>query len=148
MKRAVLLALTLLILGGCSNDATTPQHVRPPAVRRALVDPSKLGSRVPPLLDKNNVYAADAPNRLSPVVRHFRSLVYVPNSQSNTVDEIDPRTGRVVRHFAVGAQPQHVVPAYDLKRLWVNNDVGNSLTPIDPRNGRPGRPVHVRDPCN
>ena len=34
-----------------------------------------------------------------------RALVYVPNSQSNTVDVIDQRTFKVVDHFAVGALP-------------------------------------------
>jgi DNA-binding beta-propeller fold protein YncE len=72
----------------------------------------------------------------------------VPNSQSNTVDEIDQRTFRIVRHFATGALPQHVTPSYDLKTLWVDNDRGNSLTPIDPRTGRPGKRVHVDDPYN
>jgi YVTN family beta-propeller protein len=81
-------------------------------------------------------------------VRRFKQRVYVPNSQSNTVDEIDPRTYKVVRHFSVGRLPQHVVPSYDLKTLWVNNDLGNSLTPINPRNGRPGRAVSVTDPYN
>jgi DNA-binding beta-propeller fold protein YncE len=74
--------------------------------------------------------------------------VYVPNSASNTVDEIDPLTYRVIRHFAVGALPQHVVPSYDLKTLWVTNDMGNSLTPIDPATGAPGPPVPVDDPYN
>jgi YVTN family beta-propeller protein len=105
-------------------------------------------SHVPPLLDKSNVYAADVPNRLSKTVAGYRSLIYVPNSLSNTVDEIDPRTYKVVRHFGVGALPQHVVPSYDLKTLWVNNDKGNSLTPIDPRTGKPGKAVPVLDPYN
>jgi DNA-binding beta-propeller fold protein YncE len=104
--------------------------------------------RVPAPLDRNDVYAADRPGRLSPVVRGFRPLIYVPNSDSATVDEIDPRTYEVVRHFAVGALPQHVVPSYDLKTLWVTNDLGNTLTPIDPRSGRPGKPVPVVDPYN
>jgi DNA-binding beta-propeller fold protein YncE len=95
-----------------------------------------------------DVYAADRPNALSPKVRGDRSLIYVPNSASNTVDEIDPRTYRVVRHFDVGALPQHVVPSYDLNRLWVANDEGNSLTPVDPRTGKPGKPVPVTDPYN
>ena len=34
--------------------------------------------------------------------------------------------------------PQHVTPSYDLKTLYVLNDLGNSLTPIDPRTGAPG----------
>jgi YVTN family beta-propeller protein len=104
--------------------------------------------RVPPLLDKKDVYAADAPNRLSRVVRKFRPLIYVPNSLSDSVDVIDPRTYKIVRHFPVGGQPQHVVPSYDLKTLWVNNNTGNSLTPINPRNGKPGKPVPVIDPYN
>ncbi len=72
----------------------------------------------------------------------------MPNSGSNTVTEIDPTTYRVVRQFSVGALPQHVVPSYDLRTLWVTNDEGNSLTPIDPRTGAPGRPVAVTDPYN
>ena len=72
----------------------------------------------------------------------------MPNSNSNTVDEIDPRTYRIVEHFAVGALPQHVVPAWDLKTLYVTNDTGNSLTPIDPRTGKPGAPIPVDDPYN
>jgi DNA-binding beta-propeller fold protein YncE len=95
-----------------------------------------------------NVYAADSANALSAVVRKDRPLVYVPNSQSNTVDEIDQRTFKVVRHFAVGALPQHVTPSYDLKTLYVLNDLGNSLTAIDPRTGAPGRTIPVDDPYN
>ena len=54
----------------------------------------------------------------------------------------------MLRTFRVGHEPQHVVPSYDLRTLWVNNDLGNSLTPIDPRTGLPGRPVVVHDPYN
>lgn len=103
---------------------------------------------VPPLLSRRNVYAADAPGRLSATVRRFPSRIYVPNSASNTVDEIDQRSFRIVRHFSTGALPQHVTPSYDMKTLWVDNDAGNSLTPINPRTGRPGRRVRVADPYN
>jgi YVTN family beta-propeller protein len=103
---------------------------------------------VPPLLDPHDVYAADRPGRLSPVVRNFPSRIYVPNSDSNTVSVINPSTYKVIDQFPVGVQPQHVVPSYDLKTLWVNNDQGNSLTPIDPRTGKPGRTVPVSDPYN
>jgi YVTN family beta-propeller protein len=74
--------------------------------------------------------------------------VYVPNLGSNSVDVIDPRTFRVVRSFPVPAQPQHVVPSWDLRTLWVNDNRGNMLTSIDPRTGRPGRSVRVDDPYN
>jgi YVTN family beta-propeller protein len=103
---------------------------------------------VPPLIDPGNVYAADRAGELSAAVRGDRPLIYVPNSGSNTVTEIDQRTHRVVRQFTVGLLPQHVVPSYDLRTLWVTNDQGNSLTPIDPRTGLPGKPVPVTDPYN
>jgi YVTN family beta-propeller protein len=114
----------------------------------AELTPQRPSYRVPALLDRRDVYAADRPNRLSRVVRDFPARVYVPNSGSNTVDVISQRTYRVVDHFAVGSEPQHVTPSYDLKRLWVTNDQGNSLTPIDPRTGRHGKPVPVDDPYN
>ncbi len=75
-------------------------------------------------------------------------MVYVPNSVSNTVQLIDPATYKVVGRFRTGREPQHVVPSWDLKTLWVNADRGNTLTPINPRTGRPGRPVPVDDPYN
>jgi YVTN family beta-propeller protein len=74
--------------------------------------------------------------------------VYVPNSHSDSVTEIDPKSFKVIRQFATGSLPQHVTPSYDLKTLWVDNDLGNSLTPINPRTGRPGRPLPVTDPYN
>jgi len=104
--------------------------------------------RVPPPLGHRNVYAADAAGRLSPLVRGDRALVYVPNSESNTVDVISQRTFKVIDSFPVGTLPQHVVPAWDLRTLYVTNDLGNSLTPIDPQTGRPGRPIPVTDPYN
>jgi YVTN family beta-propeller protein len=103
---------------------------------------------MPPVLDPHDVYAADRPGALSPVVRGFPSRVYVPNTESDTVTVIDPRTYRIVDTIPVGLQPQHVVPSWDLRTLWVNNDVGNSLTPIDPATGKAGRTVAVHDPYN
>jgi DNA-binding beta-propeller fold protein YncE len=103
---------------------------------------------VPPLLARRDVYAADRANRLSAVLRGVPQRVYVPNSKSNTVDVINERTFRIVRHFATGAMPEHVTPSYDLKTLWVDNDAGNSLTPIDPQTGKPGKSIPVEDPYN
>jgi YVTN family beta-propeller protein len=100
------------------------------------------------LVDPRDVYAADRPGMLSRVVRSFPSLVYVPNSESNTLSVINPRTYKVIHTFDVGVNPQHVVPSYDLKTLWINNDQGNSLTLIDPTTGRPGKTIPVTDPYN
>jgi len=85
---------------------------------------------------------------LQGAARLARPLVYVPNSDSDTVDVIDPATYKVVEHFAVGGLPQHVVPSYDLKTLYVTNDTGNSLTAINPQTGRPGATIPVADPYN
>ena len=95
-----------------------------------------------------NVYRADGPTDISAAIRADPALVYVPNSMSNTVSVISQRTFKVIATFPTGALPQHVTPAWNLSRLWVDNDLGNTLTPIDPRTGRPGTPVPVEDPYN
>ncbi|WP_328886982.1 YVTN family beta-propeller repeat protein [Streptomyces sp. NBC_00316] len=118
----------------------TPQHVAPP------VPPGLAG--MPPVLDSTDVYAADRPGKLSPDVRNFPARVYVPNTKSDTVSVIDPRTYKVIETIPVGHQPQHVVPSWDLKTLWVNNDLGDTLTAIDPATGKAGRTVAVSDPYN
>ena len=94
------------------------------------------------------MYSADVAGDLSSVVRNDPPLVYVPNSMSNTVDVISQRTFKIVEQFPVGALPQHVTPSYDLRTLYVDNDLGNSLTPINPQTGRPGPPIPVEDPYN
>lgn len=109
---------------------------------------------MPPVLDAHNVYAADGPGMLSATVRTDPARVYVPNSKSDTVDVIDPATFKIVGHFALPKhrkgllEPQHVVPAWDLKKLWVAQDLGDQLTMIDPATGKAGETVHVDDPYN
>jgi YVTN family beta-propeller protein len=103
---------------------------------------------MPPVQNPSDIYAADHAGELSPVVRDFPPRIYVPNSGSNTVDIIDPKTYKIIAHFPVGKQPQHVVPSYDLKRLWVLNDLGDSVTEIDPRTGQKGETLPVADPYN
>lgn len=103
---------------------------------------------MPPVTNPSNIYAADTPNNLSPVVAAFPERVYVPNHTSNTVSEIDPKTFKIIRTFKVPPGPQHVVPSWDLKTLWVNDNAGNYLTPIDPKSGLPGKSIYVHDPYN
>jgi YVTN family beta-propeller protein len=103
---------------------------------------------MPAVLDAANVYAASHAGNLTGAARRARHLVYVPNSGSDTLTEIDPATDRVVRTIRVGGLPQHVVPSWDLRTLYVTNDAGNSLTAIDPATGRVERTISVRDPYN
>ena len=74
--------------------------------------------------------------------------------KSDTVDIIDPHTYKIIGHFALPKhgkgllEPQHVVPSWDLKKLWVAQDLGDQLTMIDPATGEEGPTVHVDDPYN
>ena len=95
-----------------------------------------------------NIYAGTGANALSGVAASARRLVYVPNSMGASVTVIDPATYSVVRTFKTGRVPQHVVPSYDMKTLWVANNSGNSLTPINPETGVDSTPVKVDDPYN
>jgi DNA-binding beta-propeller fold protein YncE len=143
--RVVLLAAVALAAASCGAQRTSSARAPKTSSPSRITSPTY---RVAPLVNPHDVYAADRAGDLSPAVRYDRPLIYVPNSESATVTELDPRTYRVVRQFPVGALPQHVVPSYDLRTLWVTNDDGNSLTPIDPRTGVPGRSVAVADPYN
>lgn len=149
---ALLAGVLLALLGGCSSPTgTTQAHgtdaAALPAEPEKAAAPAGLPG-MPPVLDPNDIYSADRPNQLSAAVRGFPSRVYVPNTNSNTVSVIDPATYKVIETIQVGAQPQHVVPSWDLKTLWVNNNRGHTLTPIDPATGVAGKPVEVHDPYN
>jgi YVTN family beta-propeller protein len=104
---------------------------------------------MPPVADPGNIYADDGAGMFSPAVRGMPYRIYVPNSGGSTVTVIDPSTYRVIESYQTGLNPQHVVPGYDLRTLYVTNDQGNSLTPINPFTGRPaGRDIPVGDPYN
>jgi YVTN family beta-propeller protein len=107
---------------------------------------------MPPVTDPANLYSEAGAGKLSPAVAGALSRIYVPNLRSNDVYVIDPATDKVVDRFPVGANPQHIVPSWDLKTLWVTNNAEHrtdgSLTPIDPTTGKPGEPVAVDDPYN
>ena len=107
---------------------------------------------MPPVVDPANLYSEAGAGKLSAAVQGALARVYVPNLRSNDVYVIDPATFKVIGRFPVGLNPQHVVPSWDLKTLWVANNAENttrgSLTPIDPTTGKPGPAVKVDDPYN
>ena len=145
-----LIAVLLATHGGKKVTAGAPPAPTPQAsfVPNLPTPTESALPGMPPPLSASNIYAADAPNQLSPTVKGYPSLIYVPNTLSSSVDVIDPKTNQIVEHFAVGKDPEHVVPAWDLKTLYVTSDEGNSLTPIDASTGRPGPAIHVEDPYN
>jgi YVTN family beta-propeller protein len=107
---------------------------------------------MPPVMDPSNLYSETRSDKLSPVVAKHLSRVYVPNRSSNDVWVIDPVTFKVINKFRVGVHPQHVVPSWDLKTLWVNNNAegrdNGSVTAIDPLTGKAGKTIPVDDPYN
>jgi YVTN family beta-propeller protein len=126
------------------THSTAPATASPSS---AIVDGSLLPG-MPPPLDSNDLYAADRPGALSPAVRNDSPRIYVPNNGSDTVSVIDPATFKIIQTVPVPHSPEHVVPSWDLRTLWVNSDEGNALTPIDAATGQFGAPVPVNDPYN
>jgi len=105
-----------------------------------------------PVPDPKNLYSETGAGRMSPAVAGALERVYVPNRSGNNVSVIDPATLKVIDTFKVGINPQHVVPSWDLRTLWVANNAegrtDGSLTPIDPKTGKPGASIPVHDPYN
>jgi YVTN family beta-propeller protein len=127
-----------------SAVACTTAHAAGPAVETV--------PGMPPVTDPSNLYSETAAGKLSPAVSGHLPRVYVPNRSSNDVYVIDPATLKVIDKFKVGVHPQHVVPSWDMKTLWVANNAegrpDGSLTPIDPLTGKPGPKIMVDDPYN
>ncbi len=126
-------------IGQCGAQTGTPEPV--------VTAPG-----MPPVSDPNNLYSETGSDRVSPALKNDLPRVYVPNRRSNTVSVIDPATLQVIDTFRVGRNPQHVVPSWDLRTLWVANNAegrtDGSLTPIDPLTGKPGQAIPVDDPYN
>ncbi|HEV2773042.1 MAG TPA: hypothetical protein VGV57_09515, partial [Thermoleophilaceae bacterium] len=126
---AVSLTLLLGALAGCGGDSNVLTRSAEPnrtnAARHAASE------------EEGNVYAATRPGMLTGAARGVPYRLYVPNSESDTVDVIDPKKEEIVSSFSVGGLPQHVTPAPDMRTLYVNSNQGNSLMRIDPRTARP-----------
>ena len=118
-----------------------------PATARVTTVPG-----MPEVPDPANLYSETAADRMSSAIAGALERVYVPNRAANTVSVIDPATLKVIDTFKVGINPQHVVPSWDLRKLWVANNAegrtDGSLTPIDPKTGKPGKSIAVDDPYN
>jgi YVTN family beta-propeller protein len=107
---------------------------------------------VPPVPDPRNLYSEVGAGKLNAALAGDLERVYVPNLRSNDVYVVDPSKMKVVDRFKVGIGPQHIVPSWDMRTLWVTNNAegrtDGSLTPVDPRTGKPGQPIPVDDPYN
>jgi YVTN family beta-propeller protein len=143
-----LLALALALFVNHSSLHAAAAESPPDGVRRVV----QTVPGMPPVINPDNLYSETARDKLSATVANHLSRIYVPNRSSNDVWVIDPATGKVIKKFRVGVHPQHVVPSWDLKTLWVNNNAegrsDGSVTPIDPVTGKTGKTIPVDDPYN
>jgi YVTN family beta-propeller protein len=113
-----------------------------------MVAPKPLAGSTTPI----NIYSGIGADNLNPALTNVPQRVYVPNHSSNTVSVIDQATMKVIDTFKVGLGPQHIIPSWDLKTLWVANNASNTprgaMTPIDPLTSKPGAVMEVDDPYN
>ena len=151
-------------LGPCPLCAGSPKVEREPAafIERAAYElpndpkfkdiaPSNQG--MPPLPDPKNVYSEITAGKFSPATSDALPRIYSPNLITGNVDVIDPTTFTVVESLKAIPSPQHIVPSYDLKTLWVSGDISYrgghaSVMPIDPRTGKLGAEIVVPDSYN
>ena len=146
LSRSLTLLLVFVVGAATSSSGQAPADKPLLPTAPSMLDEPLPG--MPKVSDPNDIYADTQPEKLSPVVRDFPVRLYVPNGISDTVDVIDPETYQIIDSFPVGEEPQHVVPSYDLRILWVLNNQGDTLTQIDPSTGKKGETVHVEDPYN
>ncbi|MET0850482.1 MAG: YncE family protein [Candidatus Rokuibacteriota bacterium] len=146
-------AFTALLATGvlCGGYVQSTGHA-PAAAQSAPAGRVETVPGMPPVADPANLYSETGAGRVAPAAAGALPRVYVPNVKSHDVYVIDPATLKVVDKFKVGINPQHVVPSWDLKTLWVTNNAegrtDGSLTPIDPATGKPGKAIPVDDPYN
>lgn len=138
IKYSISILLIVAILG---SEGCKPQKKK---------ESKTLGSLpgMPFVRDPKNIYADANAGMYAEGVRNALPRVYVPNSFSHTVSVIDSTTYQVIDTFVTDKNPQHAVPSYDLKSIWVLNDKANSMTHIDPTTGKPDLKIPVNDPYN
>jgi YVTN family beta-propeller protein len=95
-----------------------------------------------------NVYAETISGRINSAAAEFPFRVYVPDNNSHTVFIIDPTTYKVVDQYKVGTIPYHVAPAWDLTKLYSDDEGSSFLTVISPKTGRPEGTIPVPNPYN
>ena len=143
----LVVALAIAVFTASTSTASAAEQTGSSAARTIQTLPG-----MPSVIDPNNLYSETRSDKLSTAVAKHLPRVYVPNRSSNDVWVIDPATLKVIDKFPVGVHPQHVVPSWDLKTLWVNNNAegrkDGSVTPIDPVTGKPGKFIPVDDPYN
>src|SRR3569832_2584612 len=154
LKTTFVAAACVAVGAGALRLEAGAQQPAPPAIASSTPSSASIATvpGMPGVPNGNNLYSEVTAGKMSAAVKDHLERVYVPNLRANEVYVIDPATAKVVDRFKVGRSPQHVVPSWDLKTLWVANNAegrtDGSLTPIDPVTGKPGKAIPVDDPYN
>lgn len=136
-----------LVNGLRAADPASPPKPAAAASPSPASAPTASGSAAPAA--GSNIYAPAGAGKFAEATRGVPYLIYVPESAGFGVDVVDPIAMKVIAHYQTGSDPQHVVPAYDLRTLYATNTLANTITPFDPRTGKPAGPnIPVGDPYN
>lgn len=143
MRRLLLLAAIAIALG---IAAALVIQTRRAAHPRPLAG-------MPAVVHRENIYSEAAAGDFSPVTKGALQRIYVPDVKGGDVYVVDPQSMRVIGRFPAGRHPQHVVPSYDLRTLWVAGSAAPGrgpgfVMPVDPTTGKPGDIVEVPDAYN
>jgi YVTN family beta-propeller protein len=153
MRSVVAVLLSVFMVTACSETVESQDQ----QAGKAKADPtavvaagSDLLAGMPEYPTRSNIYAAAGANMVREDLKGDRELVYVPSTNSDKVWVIDANTYEKVDEFYGGPEPQHVVPSYDMRTLYVTSSrvPGGAVLPIDPRTGKPGSIIDVQDVYN
>lgn len=152
MKRTsqIFIAAAIAILG--AHFLTLFAFADDAPAKASSVPPTQSAETPTSYLPTTNVYSETGSNNVSFLLINALPRVYVPNHASDSVTVINATTKQVIETYKAGHGPQHIIPSWDLKTLWVANNADHSskgsVTPIDPWTGKPGKEITVDDPYN
>ena len=127
VRRVVVVATVVVTVVSLAAALRGESRNADAADRAADAAARPLGAVWQPRLGNADVYAYTKTLRAD--VATDLDRVYVPSGISNVVTIIDPVTRQVVGSFASEGTPQHIVPSYDLRTLWVLNNKGDTVVP-------------------
>jgi YVTN family beta-propeller protein len=143
------IAATSIAFAVGDEDSDRPQAPTAAAPHAASPSASPIPTPSPARAARPDVYAADTdPRGFAPAVAGDPERVYVPNTLDGTVSVTDPHTYTVVRTIRVGGEPHHITPAWNLRRLYIDDPYLNRLIVLDPRTAKVTGSIPVSRPYN
>ncbi|MBO0807681.1 MAG: hypothetical protein J2P32_05185, partial [Actinobacteria bacterium] len=107
----IITGIAASLIAGCAPAA--PAAARKAAPAKASNQGKLVHARHQRARQAVNVYARIGAGMMNPRWADDPYRIYVPNSLSNTVTEINPRSYKIIRTFAAGQQPNHITPSWN-----------------------------------